>query len=35
LTPENIAGMSFNDYVKHRSKLLGQASAARNSGLFG
>lgn len=34
-TPEQIAGMSFNDYVKHRSRLLGQASSARNSGLFG
>jgi hypothetical protein len=34
-SPEQVAGMSFTDYVKHRSKLLGQASAARNSGLFG
>lgn len=34
-TPEQISGMSFNDYVKHRSKLLGQASATRNQGLFG
>ena len=34
-TPEQIAGMSFSDYAKHRSKLLGQASASRNTGLFG
>jgi hypothetical protein len=34
-TPEDIAGMSFSDYAKHRSKLLGQASATRNQGLFG
>lgn len=32
---EQIAGMSFNDYVKNRTKLLGQAGGARNSGLFG
>lgn len=34
-SPDQISGMSFNDYVKHRSKLLGQASSARNQGLFG
>ena len=34
-TPEQIAGMSFTDYAKHRSRLLGQASATRNQGLFG
>lgn len=32
---EQIAGMPFSEYVKHRSKLLGQASASRNRGLFG
>ena len=32
---EQIAGMSYNEYVKHRSKLLGQATASRNRGLFG
>jgi hypothetical protein len=32
---EQIAGMPFTEYVKHRSKLLGQASASRNRGLFG
>jgi hypothetical protein len=32
---EQIASMPFNEYVKHRSKLLGQASANRNQGLFG
>lgn len=32
---EQIAGMPFNEYVKHRSKLLGQAAANRNKGLFG
>jgi hypothetical protein len=34
-TAEQIAGMPYNEYVKHRSKLLGQASAQRNRGLFG
>ena len=34
-TAEQISSMSFNDYVKHRSKLLGQAAASRSSGLFG
>lgn len=35
LSAEQIAGMPFSEYVKHRSKLLGQASASRNRGLFG
>lgn len=34
-TADQISNMSFNDYVKNRSKLLGQAAASRNSGLFG
>lgn len=34
-TAEQIAGMSFQDYAKYRSRLLGQASAERNRGLFG
>ncbi|NDH64840.1 MAG: hypothetical protein EBY26_00340 [Microbacteriaceae bacterium] len=35
LSAEQISGMPFNEYVKHRSKLLGQATATRNRGLFG
>lgn len=34
-TADQISSMSFNDYVKNRSRLLGQAAAQRNSGLFG
>jgi hypothetical protein len=33
LSPENIAGMSFNEYVKNRSRLLGNSSS--NRGMFG
>lgn len=34
-TADQIRDMSFNDYVKNRSRLLGQAAAQRGSGLFG
>lgn len=34
-TADQIRTMSFNDYVKNRSRLLGQASGQRSSGLFG
>lgn len=34
LTPEQIANLSMNDYARHRSNLLGQASQT-NKGLFG
>lgn len=34
-TADQIRNMSFNDYVKHRGRLLGQAAAQRSSGLFG
>lgn len=31
----DLANMSFDDYVKNRSTLLGRAAGNRNSGLFG
>lgn len=35
MTDDQVANLSFSDYVKNRTKLLGQASASRNSGIFG
>lgn len=34
-SPEQIANMSFTDYVKNRTRLLGQAAQNRSGGLFG
>jgi len=33
-TPENIRGMSMDEYAKHRAKLLGNSASNRGQGLF-
>ena len=35
LSPQDIAAMPMSEYVKHRAKLMGAASAQRDRGLFG
>lgn len=35
LTAEDISAMPFNEYVKHRSKLLGASASGGGRGLFG
>lgn len=34
-TPDDIRGMSMADYMKNRSRLLGDSAASRGRGLFG
>jgi hypothetical protein len=34
-TPDDIRGMSMADYMKNRSRLLGESAASRGRGLFG